>query len=202
MNVGPAKRFPYSEITGFCVNKYTNSVRLRDVYACGRRLDPLLPAFCRARERDITLPDLIRSGVGLLRVTASIGDDVCWRTTLVTVQRLPSRSSSLTTNSSRRVSITAGLGFILPTPSASSHVPLAPPNPERGSERPQPPVPAPIQLQTQERGRGVRMSQRNLQRDVQCERNQRSARGGRTRTGCSQNNSWSPSHSSSDQKQH
>lgn len=40
---------------------------------------------------------------------------------LVSVQRLPSRYSSLTANSSRRVSITAGLAFILPTPSASSH---------------------------------------------------------------------------------
>lgn len=40
---------------------------------------------------------------------------------LVTVQRLPSHYSLLTTNSSRRVSITAGLAFIFPTPPASSH---------------------------------------------------------------------------------
>lgn len=37
MKVQPAKRFPYSKITGFCVNKYTDLVKVGDAFASGRQ---------------------------------------------------------------------------------------------------------------------------------------------------------------------
>lgn len=76
------------------------------------RLCWVLAAYCRAQEKEVSLPDFIRISVKLLRVQLNV---------LVTVQRPPSHPSFLTTNSSRYFSRSARLGFIFPTPSASSH---------------------------------------------------------------------------------
>lgn len=71
----PAKRFPYREITGFCVNKYTDSGISEMRRPVGdRKTDSFQPS---AQEKDITLLDFI--GISeRLGGAASVSDDACW----------------------------------------------------------------------------------------------------------------------------
>lgn len=125
----PAKRFPYWEITGFCVNKYTDSEMRRPV---GDRKTqpsastPFILLLGKKTSRYWTSSGFLnvsgapRASAMMLAGKGNEASEVGLNV-LVTVQRLPSHYSFLTANSSRRVSVTAGLAFILPTPSASSH---------------------------------------------------------------------------------
>lgn len=125
MKVQPAKSFPYSEITGFCVNKYTDSVKFGDVYAFGtQKKEPSVLSPCSFSAELRKKRPRYRTSSGFLSNSSGFRLNV-----LVAVQRPPSHPSFLTANSSRRFSRNCKTGFPNPLCFIST-VLLAPSNPE------------------------------------------------------------------------
>lgn len=151
MKVQPAKRFPYREITGFGVNKYTDLVKFGNAYACGTQAkEPsvLTPhSFLPCSEKRVLAPglhqDFCRTPPGSAKYAGN-----CSKAPISCFIPHHEQQQTFLQNCKTGFHFSHHLCF-------SSCVLLVPSNPQRGSARPRRSVPALVGLQSEERGKGV-----------------------------------------------